>query len=656
MAMASSNEGVQLFKGKCQTEAVREFVKSFKDNKPASTLWIVEQDFKYIFLDEDVSVISPLTPKFEIWHGKTEGGHLNYAFLKKKTFCRLLSTLLLAKGIKVVLYEYREESQNFQILEHGTPSDYERLEKYLSWEITDQANQSQVIIGLHAEGSASQPSIGLFQICKMTQSASYCCFIDNDKLDLLESLLTRLHPVECVMPELDAPSELLSKISAFVEEKSIFVCSKPLGTRDAKTAFKKLESQLDFKFVEKSHLISEDKNGLLAATLLADVMDDDLKYELHTMNVSKIMRISQNTLEGLHIFGAKSLFQILKMTRTVGGERLLRIWLRQPLRDPSDIQERLDLVELFVEDSGVRKSLHEDHLRRVPDLEKISQKISRKKATLSDLYKAYLGLVEIRKMLQLLDTLSGDHDSHLKSSLLDPLKAKTGLMSKYIKLIEETLEEESIHDNTFKIRAAFDDDLRDIQKQINKVKDKMEGIHNSEARSLSMDTKSLKLESTNVHGYFFRVTLKDERVLRKHKNLIILDSAKSGLKFRTPALERLNSEYQGHHKAYMGHQEIVMKEILEIAFGFAKLLLDLGRKVSELDCLISLASSAVTAPIPYVKPTINSAGEIRLKQARHPCLERKNVNFIPNDIDFSPDKTFYIITGPNLGISKPCHS
>ena len=650
--MTSSAEGVQLFKGQALSQAVHDWAKTFKD-KPSSTLWIVEQDSKYIFLDEDVSVVTPLVPKFEIWHGKTDGGggggggHLGYASVKKKTFCRLLSTLLLAKGIKIVLYEYREESQNFQLVEHGTPSDYERLEKYLAWEIRDEANQSQVILGLYAEGSVSQPSVGMFQVCKISQAASYCCFVDNDKLDILESLLTRLNPVECVVPQVE-DSELLAKISKFVEEKSIFVCAKELGVFGVQGALKKMEGKLELKFVEKSHLLSEDKNGLLAAALLADVMDEEIKYELHTMNIAKVMRISQNTLEGLHIFGAKSLFQILKCTRTVGGERLLRIWLRQPLRDPQEIQNRLDLVELFVEDSGVRKSLHEEYLRKIPDLEKISQKLSKKRATLSDLYKAYLGLAEIRKLCHLLDSIDGDN-AKLRECFLDSVKAKSGLMVKFIKLIEETLEEESIQDNTFKIRAAFDDDLKGIQKQINKVKAKIEGIHNSEARSLSMDTKSLKLESTAAHGYFFRVTLKDERALRKHKNLIVLDSAKSGLKFRTAALERLNSEYQTLHKSYLAHQEIVMKEILEIAWGFAKLLLDLGRKVSELDCLVSLATSAVTAPIPYVKPTIDACGKISLKQARHPCLERKNANYIPNDVEFSSDKNFYIITGPNLG-------
>ena len=89
---------------------------------------------------------------------------------------------------------------------------------------------------------------------------------------------------------------------------------------------------------------------------------------------------------------------------------------------------------------------------------------------------------------------------------------------------------------------------------------------------------------------------------------------------------------------------------MEIAAGFSRMMLELGRKVSELDCLVSLASSAVSAPIPYVKPKLNLHGKIQLDQARHPCLEKKNVNFIPNDVNLdAKEKKFVIITGPNLG-------
>lgn len=68
--------------------------------------------------------------------------------------------------------------------------------------------------------------------------------------------------------------------------------------------------------------------------------------------------------------------------RTRGGERLLRVWLCQPLTDKGKIQERLSIVEEFVNDSGARKMLHDNLLRRIPDFQSLSLKLENKKASL----------------------------------------------------------------------------------------------------------------------------------------------------------------------------------------------------------------------------------------------------------------------------------
>lgn len=49
----------------------------------------------------------------------------------------------------------------------------------------------------------------------------------------------------------------------------------------------------------------------------------------------------------------------------------------------------------------------------------------------------------------------------------------------------------------------------------------------------------------------------------------------------------------------------------------------------------SLATSALNAPIAYIKPTVTERGEgsLDLSEARHPCLEvMEGVNFIANDV------------------------
>lgn len=63
----------------------------------------------------------------------------------------------------------------------------------------------------------------------------------------------------------------------------------------------------------------------------------------------------------------------------------------------------------------------------------------------------------------------------------------------------------------------------------------------------------------------------------------------------------------------------------------------LNHQLAQLDCLLSFAVAAVSAPIPYVRPDMHAEGTglLQLKLLRHPCLElQEDVVFIANDVDF----------------------
>ncbi|XP_076343410.1 DNA mismatch repair protein Msh2-like, partial [Tachypleus tridentatus] len=92
--------------------------------------------------------------------------------------------------------------------------------------------------------------------------------------------------------------------------------------------------------------------------------------------------------------------------------------------------------------------------------------------------------------------------------------------------------------------------------------------------------------------------------------------------------------------------------IMDIAAGYSEPLLQMSDVIAHLDVLVAFSVSAVSAPVPYVRPKLlpKGSGIISLKQARHPCMElQENVSFIPNDINFEQGKSiFHIITGPNM--------
>ena len=64
------------------------------------------------------------------------------------------------------------------------------------------------------------------------------------------------------------------------------------------------------------------------------------------------------------------------------------------------IDERLNLVEIFVEDCMLRQKIHEEHLTALPDFLKLAKKLSLNKANLQVLNHASLVLLNYYILVQ----------------------------------------------------------------------------------------------------------------------------------------------------------------------------------------------------------------------------------------------------------------
>lgn len=82
----------------------------------------------------------------------------------------------------------------------------------------------------------------------------------------------------------------------------------------------------------------------------------------------------------------------------------------------------------------------------------------------------------------------------------------------------------------------------------------------------------------------------------------------------------------------------------------------LNNLISEIDIYVAFAKVAISSQSVYTRPKLyeSGTGVLRIKEARHPCLEvQDGINYIPNDVEFiKNEKLFCIITGPNMGGSK----
>lgn len=218
-------------------------------------------------------------------------------------------------------------------------------------------------------------------------------------------------------------------------------------------------------------------------------------------------------------------------------------------------------------------------------------------------------------------------------------------------MVEQIIDVEAIEKGEFLVRPSFDERLEELKKTMDEFESKMRKLHSKAISDLGND--SVKFEYVSHLGHHFRITLKDESCLRGNKKYRSIDTLKGGVRFTNDGLESLNNEFLQAKEEYEEQQQSIVDEVIKVSLGYLGTFTRLNGHIAELDCLLSFAIAAVSAPTPYVKPKMSdkSPRVLNLTGMRHPCLElQEDVTFIANDIKFEENETnMYIITGPNMG-------
>ncbi|KAJ9105070.1 hypothetical protein QFC19_003702 [Naganishia cerealis] len=402
----------------------------------------------------------------------------------------------------------------------------------------------------------------------------------------------------------------------------------------------------------------------LAATIsyldLADAIAHYGQWRLLHHDLSQYMKLDASALKALNLMpnplelgGNKnmSLYGLLNHCRTAQGQRLLAMWLKQPLVNLHEIEKRQDMVETFVEDHNTRRSLQSDCLKPMPDFNRITKRFNRGIASLEDVVRVYQAISKLPQMVQLLENAQPRDPQQLElleRTFIIPLREHNQNLEQYSNMVEETIDLDELAHHNFVLQAAFDPALEDIKTRLMGVMDGLDEEHENVATATGIDKeKKLHLEKHHVYGYSLRVTK------AARKGYIDLATQKSGTIFTTRKLKSLSEEHTELTQLYDKTQRGLVKEVVAIAASYTPILEALDSLVASLDVIVSFAHVSDNAPIAYVKPKVNEkgTGDLIVKQARHPCLEvQDDINFIANDHMMLKDSgEFQILTGPNMG-------
>lgn len=630
--------------------------------KPATTVRIFERNTRYYCLDKDAELVAryvygSVTATKTMMTGADKNTPVTYSITNQGNFESLLRYLILVKHYRVEIYKFSKAS-SYDLEVRASPGNIAPVEHILYGE-SDIVKDCNYLAGIKITGGAGADiRVGVTAVDSSLNIIKMSEFSDTEGLFAIEAALVQLRPREVIIPQSDIP--IMKKVETLLKRNRILITHKPNSDFVAM-------SEDDVKRVchEKTNQLSFTENPLASGVCTALLKylglhaDPDGKvFRVEMLNTQDFMRIDNRTVTGLNIFDepghtGSSIFYILNKTRTPGGMRLLQTWIKQPLIQRDLVCERLNLVEHFVENADVRQSLYEDHLRRMPDFQRIATKFQNKKANLQEMYKVYLAVTKLRALKELLETF-GEDATLIKENFIKDINESLKDFEKYMQLVESTLDFDQVKNGVFLIKASFDDQLGELREELDSVEEKVQSALQSLRRELNLDKQLMLEHSSSKFGYYFRLTMKEEKAVRNDRSMTILESNKSGVKFRNKKLESLNDQHADLFGRYEQQQQAIVEEMLGIAAGYADIMNHLGMLISKLDVIVAFALAAVSAPTPYVKPEILPESDDRKMNftgLRHPIVElQESVSYIPNDVEFEKDKSiFHIITGPNMG-------
>lgn len=352
------------------------------------------------------------------------------------------------------------------------------------------------------------------------------------------------------------------------------------------------------------------------------------------------MRLPDSAVRALEVFQAQSpqgvtLMDVLAQTRTAGGRRRLRAWLRAPLLDELSIRARLDGVESLTRAADLRGGIR-SLLYRAHDLERLAARVATRRATPREVAALARTLELLPEAVRLLDAETG---------LLGGIRARLAGLPDVITRIRAAMVDDPplrIGDGGL-IRDGFHAELDDLRGGAIRHREWLAELETSERQRTGIS--NLKVGYNNVFGYFLEVTGPHlSKVPADYRQIATL---KDRARFTRADLREREREIARLEGA-AGRLEVeVFTELRDSLAVHAEALAEAAGALSELDVVVALAELAVECG--WVRPQTTTEPNLALTQARHPVVERATGGkFVPNDAELNDTRHALLLTGPNM--------
>jgi DNA mismatch repair protein MutS len=537
---------------------------------------------------------------------------------------------LLAQGLKVVLVEQLTEPKPGQLVERAV------TKVYTPGTLTeiDNLNEDKPNYLL-----AVYPQINQYGVSILDVSTGELALWETSNVDVVTSEIERLHPAEILWPtgsNFNLGFNITTPITYY-----------PFNIAAAE-AF--LLQKLNVKTL-KGFGVNEFKLAQVAAASAWEYSVECQKVALNHIKtlkqypVGELMPLDLQTIRNLELIYSQwgeeraTIFWHLNQCRTPMGKRLLRNWLLQPLLNAEKLQARWNAIAVL-KDAVLANDQLREYLSQISDISRLTARVATQAANARELW-ALLG--GISQTVNLLDTLkSADLDQPL-ADITQRIQISLELEQAVLKIAEAlnpeppvTLTEGGL------IAAGYNAEVDELRELRSGNKELINQIQLREVQRTGI--ASLKVSFNNVFGYYIEVTRSNlDKVPTDYIRKQTLANAE---RFITPELKELEDKVlNAESRLYQLEYELFIELRNQLA-EFSAEILQVAEAVAELDVFANFAW--IAREYNYCKPELVAEDCLQIVAGRHPIVEVRQGEFVPNDLGFNAEKKLIVLTGPNM--------
>ena len=370
------------------------------------------------------------------------------------------------------------------------------------------------------------------------------------------------------------------------------------------------------------------------------------KVQLNNLSVystQQFMALDARTRRNLELFhGGRgeqrelSLLAAIDRTHTVMGARLLRRWLGQPLLDVPALAKRLDAVDGFYRD-GINRDAVANALGRVSDLERIVGRVISGSVSPRELVALKASLEQVPELRERVHGIGPCLD--WQHTNLVPCPDITGL-------IDAAIEPEpsgAVGEGNV-IRSGFSTEIDELKSASSSARQYIAGLEQRERERTGI--RNLRVGYNQVFGYYIEVT--KSQTSSVPEDYIRRQTLTNAERYIVPELKEYESLVLNARERLAEAEDATYRRVCAQVAESAALVLRVAAAMAELDVFAGLAQAA--ADNGYVRPVVDDGPVIRIRDGRHPVVEGvlPPGQYVPNDVELSPDSRVVVLTGPNM--------